>query len=104
MRCATSRNALSANSRKAPSPEDGPCLAPPRPAARDHARQLRQWNRFAESIARAKGLKPPPGYATSGSICRAFLDHHAPKKAGGELLGVSGSKPASPAQMLFAEK
>jgi len=38
--------------------------------------------RFADSIAREKGVKPPPGYATSGSICRAFLDQHAPKKAG----------------------
>ena len=60
--------------------------------------------RFADSIAREKGFKPPPGYATSGSICRAFLEQHAPKKAGCEVLGVSGSKPASPAQMLFAEK
>ena len=60
--------------------------------------------RFADSIARAKGVKPPPGYATSGPICRAFLDQHAPKKAGCEALGVSGSKPASPAQTLFAEK
>src|SRR5208283_1099478 len=52
--------------------------------------------RFADSIARKKRVKPPPGYATSGSICRAFLNQHAPKKA--ELPGVSGSKPASPTQ------
>ena len=37
--------------------------------------------RFADSISREKGVKPPPGYATSGSICRAFLNQHAPKKA-----------------------
>jgi DNA topoisomerase III len=37
--------------------------------------------RFADSIAREKGVKPPPGYATTGSICRAFLNQHAPKKA-----------------------
>ena len=60
--------------------------------------------RFADSIAREKGVKPPPGYATSGSICRAFLDQHAPKKADAEIPGASGSKPASPAQILFAEK
>ena len=60
--------------------------------------------RFADSIAREKGVKPPPGYATSGSICRAFLNQHAPKKADTEIPAASGSKPASPAQILFAEK
>src|SRR5207245_2861026 len=60
--------------------------------------------RFADSIAREKGVKPPPGYATTGSICRAFLNEHAPKKADAGILGASGSKPASPAQILFAEK
>src|SRR5271165_4658511 len=28
--------------------------------------------RFADSLARQKSIKPPQGYATSGSICRAF--------------------------------
>jgi DNA topoisomerase-3 len=60
--------------------------------------------RFADSISREKGVKPPPGYATSGSICRAFLNQHAAKKADTATLGTSGFKPASPAQMLFAEK
>ncbi len=60
--------------------------------------------RFAVSIARQKGIKPPPGYTKSGSICRAFLDRHAPKKTGGETAGELGPKPASSAQLLFAEK
>jgi DNA topoisomerase-3 len=60
--------------------------------------------RFADSVARQKGIKPSPGYTKSGSICRAFLDRHAPKKAGGEPPGETGSKPPSPAQMSFAEK
>ena len=60
--------------------------------------------RFANSVARQKGIKPPPGYTKSGSICRAFLDQHAPKKADVETSLDIGSKPASPAQMLFAEK
>jgi DNA topoisomerase-3 len=60
--------------------------------------------RFANSIARQKRIKPPPGYTKSGSICRAFLDQHAPQKAELETSGELGSKPASPAQMLFAEK
>jgi DNA topoisomerase-3 len=29
--------------------------------------------RFADSLARLKGIKPPPGYKTSISICRKFL-------------------------------
>ena len=60
--------------------------------------------RFANSIARQKRIKPPPGYTKSGAICRAFLDQHAPKKADVEASGELGSKAASPAQMLFAEK
>jgi len=60
--------------------------------------------RFADSIARQKRVKPPPGYTKSGLICRAFLQQHAPKKAAGETAGEHGPKTASPAQMLFAEK
>ena len=60
--------------------------------------------RFADSIVREKGVKPPQGYATSGSICGAFLNLHAPKNADSGIPGASGSKPASPAQILFAEK
>jgi hypothetical protein len=37
--------------------------------------------RFADSLVRQKGIKPPPGYKTSISICRKFLNEHAPKKA-----------------------
>ena len=60
--------------------------------------------RFVDSLARQKGIKPPPGYTKSGSVCRTFLDQHAPRNAGGETAGKPGSKPASPAQLLFAEK
>jgi len=60
--------------------------------------------RFATSLAQQKGIKPPPGYTKSGSICRAFLDQHAPKKTGGETAGDLAPKPASPAQLSYAEK
>jgi len=60
--------------------------------------------RFADSLARQKGIKPPPGYKTSISICRKFLSEHASKKAEGETLGKLDSKPVSPAQMLYAKK
>ena len=60
--------------------------------------------RFADSVARRKGIRPPVGYTKSGTICRAFLDQHARKNADGEPPGEPGSKPASPAQMSLAEK
>src|SRR6202041_133733 len=60
--------------------------------------------RFADSLARQKGIKPPPGYKTSISICRKFLSDHAPKKAENETPGKLDFKPVSPAQMLYAKK
>ena len=60
--------------------------------------------RFADSLALQKGIKPPPGYKTSISICRKFLSEHAPKKAESETPGKLDSKPVSPAQMLYAKK
>jgi DNA topoisomerase-3 len=60
--------------------------------------------RFAESFVRQKGIKPPPGYKTSISICRKFLNEHAPKKADGETAGKHEPKPASPAQLQYAKK
>jgi DNA topoisomerase-3 len=59
--------------------------------------------RFADSIARQKGIEPPSGYTKSGSVCRVFLQEHAPQKAGDEHVGPPGPKPASPAQVLFAQ-
>ena len=60
--------------------------------------------RFADSLAQQKGIKPPPGYKTSISICRKFLNEHAPKKADGEVTGNNEPKPASPAQLLYPKK
>jgi DNA topoisomerase III len=60
--------------------------------------------RFADSLSRQKGIKPPPGYKTSISICRKFLSEHAPKRAENETAGIVGSKPVSPAQLLYAKK
>jgi DNA topoisomerase III len=60
--------------------------------------------RFADSLARKMGVKPPPGYKTSISICSAFLKQHAPKKAEGQTAGKREPKPVSPAQMLYAKK
>ena len=40
--------------------------------------------RFAGSIARKKGIKPPAGYTKSARVCRAFLDRHAPRRGSGK--------------------
>src|SRR6201993_3548355 len=71
---------------------NGAAAYPPTPAMK----------RFADSIIRQKGIKPPPGYKTSISICRKFLSEHAPKTATGETPGEH--KPVSPAQLLYAKK
>src|SRR6202790_3413628 len=60
--------------------------------------------RFADSLARQSGIKPPPGYKTSISICGAFLKQHAPKKTDGEATGKLEPKSVSPAQLLYAKK
>ncbi len=60
--------------------------------------------RFADSLGRRMGVKPPPGYKTSISICRKFLSEHAPKTTDGETAGKPAPKPASPAQLLYAMK
>jgi DNA topoisomerase-3 len=73
---------------------NGPAAYPPAPATK----------RFADALARQKGIGPPSGYKTSISICSAFLKEHVPKKAEGEASEKLDSKPVSPAQLLYAKK
>ena len=73
---------------------NGAPVYPPTPAMK----------RFADSLVRQKGIKPPPGYKTSISICRKFLSEHAPKKADGETPRKLEPKPVSTAQLLYAKK
>ena len=73
---------------------NGAAAYPPTPAMK----------RFADGLVRQKGIKPPPGYKTSISICRKFLNEHAPKKADGETAGKLEPKPVSPAQLLYAKR
>ncbi len=72
---------------------NGAAAYPPTPAMK----------RFADSLSR-KGIKPPPGYKTSISICRKFLSEHLPKKADRETAGKQEPRPVSPAQLLYAKK
>jgi DNA topoisomerase-3 len=96
--CAKSPNASSAAAGGPPllgaAGGNGPGTFPPTPAMKH----------FADSLIRQKGIKPPPGYKTSISICRKFLNEHAPKKAGVGTAGKHEPKPVSPAQMLYAKK
>ena len=61
--------------------------------------------RFAASIAKRKGIKPPAGYTKSASVCRQFLDRHAPARAAGSTAstGATGTRAPSAAQLSFAE-
>ncbi|MGA7997676.1 MAG: hypothetical protein WCA28_22610, partial [Bradyrhizobium sp.] len=68
------------------------------------ASRPRLQRRVADSLSRQKGIKPPPGYKTSISICRKYLSEHAPKKADGESVGKLGPNPVSSAQLLYAKK
>jgi DNA topoisomerase III len=72
----------------------GAAAYPPTPAMKS----------FADSLIRQNGIKPPPGYKTSISICRKFLNEHAPKKADGETAAKGAPKPVSPAQLSYASK
>ena len=43
-----------------------------------------KMRKFAASIAKSKGIKPPAGYTKSAALCRAFLDEHAPRRSAGQ--------------------
>ena len=60
--------------------------------------------RFVDRLARQKGIKPPRGYTKSGSVCRTFLDQHAPRKADKGAGVEIGSTPPNTAQVLLAER
>ena len=49
--------------------------------------------RYAITIARQKRVKLPAGYAVTGSICRGFLEQHAPKKANAKTGKAKSAKP-----------
>lgn len=47
---------------------------------------------FANSLAKQKGVNPPLGYTKLSSICRLFVDTHAPKKTGAGSVRKSKSR------------
>jgi DNA topoisomerase III len=64
-------------------------IRPPTPAMK----------RFAVTISRQKRVSLPAGYATSSSICRAFLQQHAPKKSGDVTVAEHEPTPGRPGGM-----
>jgi DNA topoisomerase-3 len=60
--------------------------------------------KFAVSLARQKGIKPPRSYTKSGSICRAFLQEHAPSKATDGSVSDQGSKTAKTARIATTKR
>src|SRR5262249_58324683 len=71
---------------------DGPPLLGAARAGADAARQpTPAMKRYADVIARQKGIRPPAGYAASAAVCRGFLEKHAPKRPVGEPSGVPGT-------------
>ncbi len=59
--------------------------------------------RFVDSLARQKELKPPRGYTTSSTICRAFLDQHAPRKDPAPVMVDPDAKQPAPARRTMVE-
>ena len=51
--------------------------------------------KYAASIAKRKGIKPPRGYTKSAAVCRAFLDRHAPGQSQGQKAESPASGPTS---------
>ena len=59
-----------------------------------------KMRKFAATIAKSKGIKPPRGYTKSATICRAFLDEHAPRRnlAQGEAANSGGGRTGAGSQ------
>ncbi|MDE0381546.1 MAG: DNA topoisomerase, partial [Rhodospirillales bacterium] len=59
----------------------------------------KSMRKFAASIAMRKGIKPPAGYTRSATLCRKFLDEHAPRRAEGRNgEPAAGGEPVTPAE------
>ena len=81
-----------------------PLLGSARRGGKDTRSPTSAMKRYADSIARQKRIRPPPGYATSLSICRAFLEQHAPRKASSGRAADPGCTVASPDLISLGEE
>ena len=75
---------------------DGEALAPVNGARGDDDRPpTAAMGKYAASIAKWKGTKPPRGYTKSAAVCRAFLDRHATRQSRRRKAESPESGPAS---------
>ena len=63
---------------------DGEALVPGNAPGGGDRPPTAAMRKYAASIARRKGTKPPRGYTKSAAVCRAFLDEHAPRRSQGQ--------------------
>ena len=76
--------------------DGGEALAPVNGARSDDDRPpTAAMKKYAASIAKRKGIKPPRGYTKSAAACRAFLDRHATGQSQGRKAESPKSGPAS---------
>jgi DNA topoisomerase-3 len=76
----------------------------PAPSTADGKPPTKAMIAFATSIATQRGLKLPRGFKTDSSICRTFLDQHAPQRSSGPAGSAqqTGPRPASEAMARYA--
>ena len=76
--------------------DGGEALAPVNSARSDDDRPpTAAMRKYAASIAKRKGIKPPRGYTKSAAVCRAFLDRHATGQSRPRKAGSPANEPAS---------
>ena len=72
-----------------------------------------KMRKFAAALAKRKGIGPPAGYTKSASVCRAFLDEHAPggkgrnpaaAQGGSEPPAGAGAGPGTPLRIPYGNK
>ena len=63
---------------------DGEALVPGNAPGGGDRPPTAAMRKYAASIAKRKGIKPPRGYTKSAAVCRAFLDEHVPRQSQGQ--------------------
>ena len=69
---------------------NGEAVVPGGARAGDDRPPTAKMRKFAASLAKRKGIRPPAGYTKSAGVCRAFLDEHAPGGKGRDPAAAQG--------------
>ena len=73
---------------------DGEALVPGDAAGGGDRPPTAAMRKYAASIAKRKGIKPPRAYTKSAAVCRAFLDRHGSGQSQGRKLVPAAGGPA----------